>query len=207
MNTIYVIDSYTNKSKTTKKVKKTSNMGEDGTKSVNNHEIMDYIFDKREQIPNDIFLTLSNLLKKNEENIKNPTKYFKLKYSLTEIISIAQNFPTEDCIDLNSNELGPTDIGLNLTTRYRSDVRTIIVKGEKESTNRLHIDDILNGVVQLNYCEMNDTWEVGLKIGAVLVVSRCLTGQHQEDVSHITSSMTVMNIEEFDPSTDNPSLM
>ena len=90
--------------------------------SEDNREIMDYIFDKKEDISNEIYVHLSNLLKKREDKKSDTTKYFKIKYSLTEVISIAQNFPVESGCDC---EISSTNKGLNLTTRYTTDTRAV----------------------------------------------------------------------------------
>jgi len=176
-------------------------MDKKDTICADNREIMDYIFDKKEDISNEIYVHLSNLLKKREDKKSDTTKYFKIKYSLTEVTSIAQNFPVESGCDC---EISSTNKGLNLTTRYITDTRESILKGVTRPSYRLHFDDILKGIVQLNHDEEDDTWSLGLKAGLVLVNTRNLHGDYQEDVSHVTSTMTILSIEDFNPITDTP---
>ena len=57
-------------------------MDKKDTICADNREIMDYIFDKKEDISNEIYVHLSNLLKKREDKKSDTTKYFKIKYSL-----------------------------------------------------------------------------------------------------------------------------
>ena len=56
-----------------------------------NRELMNYLFEKKEEVPNEIYVTLSNMIQQKENNRDREAtnKYFKVKYSLTEAIAVA----------------------------------------------------------------------------------------------------------------------
>ena len=61
---------------------------------------MNYLFEKKEEVPNEIYVTLSNMIQQKENNRDREAtnKYFKVKYSLTKAIVIAYRGCDEDGI-------------------------------------------------------------------------------------------------------------
>ena len=149
-----------------------------------NRKLMDYLFEKKEELPNEIYITLSKLIQQKEIHREDTNRYFKIKYSLTETIAIAYRSGDED-----------DDESINIAMKHRTSNHEAILRKLRsgERVDRSIFDDILDGYAD---GRMTDSWT-----GATFVKTEMLgPGKEQHlDPGKITRTMTIISCEEFDP--------
>ena len=125
------------------------------------------------------------MLKKKYEKAPPKTKYFKIKYSLTEVRTTAEIQYLEEC-----NE---PRLDTKVDTAHH--VREAILIGQNECTRRSHFKDIMQGCVQLHnnnligcFCE-----------GATFAQAERSDGSSFDGDSIITSILTILELNEYDP--------
>ena len=149
-----------------------------------NRELMDYIFDKKKEIPDEIYVKLADLLKKKEQKKKiNKVKLFKIKYVLTQVISVAST-------DFEADQ--------NLCHQHAHIlIRESVLRGRRECTHHCFANDILNGDVQLTGCGHPPP---SFKPGFTCTATKELDNDHSTLVAgNITSVITVLEFGEYDP--------
>ncbi|CAH0379339.1 unnamed protein product [Pelagomonas calceolata] len=121
-----------------------------------NRELMDYLFEKKEEVPNEIYVTLTNIVKKKQTT---SNKYFKVKYSLTEAIAVAHG--------------GGDDEDMEITMKYKTKSREGILRQLKsgERVDRSIFDDILDGYAPMDITAFRDATGV---VGATFVKTEWL---------------------------------
>ena len=142
-----------------------------------NRKLMDYLFEKKEEVPNEIYITLSNMIQQKENNRETTNKFFKVEYSLTETIAIAHR--GDGCIELSIKYM---------TSNYK---RILCSIKEGERTHTSTIDDILHGFIESNSL---------LPIGTTFVKTEFLQeGGVLNDIDgKISTTMTIFSFEELD---------
>ena len=157
-----------------------------------NRELMNYLFEKKEEVPNEIYVTLSNMIQQKENNRDREAtnKYFKVKYSLTEAIVIAYRGYDEDCDER-------LDIAMKHKTRNHEAILRKLKSGER--VDRSIFDDILDGYAPMDITAFRDT--AGYPVGATFVKTEWLLDNvsYTRDPGKITTTMTIFSFEEFDP--------
>jgi hypothetical protein len=151
-----------------------------------NRELMDYLFEKKEEVPNEIYVTLTNIVKKKETT---SNKYFKVKYSLTEAIAVAHG--------------GGDDEDMEITMKYKTKSREGILRQLKsgERVDRSIFDDILDGYAPMDITAFRDTAGGTYPVGATFVKTEFLQDNagYIRDPGKIATTMTIFSFEEFDP--------
>jgi len=156
-----------------------------------NRELMDYIFDKKKEIPDEIYVKLADLLKKKEQKKKiNKTKLFKMKYVLTEVITpILPVDPDDDGVLEHIQSLSFTN----------QETREVILRGQRKCTGRSSFQDILHGDIQLcTHGNLGCGWQKGRTLTAS---DNFIKNYSWSDASQCsrTCVLTILEFGEFDP--------
>ena len=151
-----------------------------------NLEIMDFLFENKEKISSYIYKELAELIAANESRLKS-VRFFKLKYVLTETISIAEHLYCGSCEDPKQN----------MNTMFDTETSEKIICGTRKSTGRKSFDDILKGQIQLHA-----NGEPFVRKGATFVKTVHFTGGDCCDWEETTSGqknsiMHILSIEEL----------
>ena len=125
------------------------------------------------------------MLKKKYEKAPPKTKYFKIKYSLTDVRTTAEIQYLEEC----------NEPRLDTKVDTVHNVREAILRAQNECTHRSHFKDIMQGCVQLHnnslipcFCE-----------GATFAQSVGSDGSTFDGDSIITSILTILELNEYNP--------
>ena len=148
-----------------------------------NRKLMDYLSEKKEEVPNEIYLTLSNMIQQKENNREDTNKYYKIKYSLTEVIALAyRGFDEEG------------DERLELAMKHKTRNHEAILRKLKsdERTHTSFFDDILNG-----YAPMNGAFPTGATFAKTELLSP--GGNYSYNPGKITTTINIISCVEFDP--------
>ena len=130
------------------------------------------------------------MIQQKEKNREDTNKYYKIKYSLTEVIAIAYSGCDEDGDE-------PLDIAMKYKTTSREGILRQLKSGER--VDRSIFDDILDGYAPMDITAFRDT--AGYPVGATFVKTEWLLDNvsYTRDPGKITTTMTIFSFEEFDP--------
>jgi hypothetical protein len=150
-----------------------------------NREIMDYLTENSEAIPSEIYVKLSDMLKKKYEKAPPKTKYYKIKYTLTEVHATMPKVHDDDLRYLS------------LHTRHET--REAILRGVRGCTHRSHFKDVKHGEIQLNSegepCDF--LWKIG---GVLSDTCHTFVGENDDDAhGRLSSTMTIIEFSQYAP--------
>ena len=155
-----------------------------------NRKLMDYLFEKKEEVPNEIYVTLSNMIQQKEKNREDTNKYYKIKYSLTEVIAIAyRGFDEEG------------DERLELAMKHKTRNHEAILRKLKsgERTHTCFFDDILDGYAPMHIDTRGETYPTGATFAKTELLSPGHDGNYFYNPGKITRTMNIISCVEFDP--------
>tara|TARA_Y100000741_G_scaffold196535_1_gene149410 strand:+ start:293 stop:814 length:522 start_codon:yes stop_codon:yes gene_type:complete len=155
-----------------------------------NRELMDYIFDKKKEIPDEIYVKLADLIKKKEQKKKiNKKKEYQIKYTMTKTITVAE-------AEFNDNDDG---LLVRLSTLCQeTKVFKTILRGINKSTHRKHFHDIMAGDVQLfNGAPSRSVYHEGNTLVDTEYVS-----ENDETRGTVTSVLTILEFKEYNSARD-----
>ena len=152
-----------------------------------NRKLMDYLFEKKEEVPNEIYVTLSNMIQQKENNREDTNKYYKIKYSLTETIAIAFRGCDED-----------GDERLDIAMKHKTRNHEAILRKRKsgERTHTCIFDDILDGYGPMH---IDETYPTGATFAKTELLSPGHDGNYFYNPGKITTTMNIISCVEFDP--------
>ena len=159
--------------------------------SAENRELMDYLYENKDQMGSEVYVQLSKLVAKKEKaKPKFQQKFFKVKYILNEVVSFARNSYLECCEERN----------LELNTMFNTKTYVKVLRGVKRTENT-NFDDIMNGVIQLDVSVFGD-YLTTIHTGDTYVRSVPLSGGYagwDEDIAgKKTSTLHILFIQECD---------
>ncbi|GIS52630.1 MAG: hypothetical protein Ct9H90mP28_3460 [Paracoccaceae bacterium] len=160
--------------------------------SFENRELMDYLYEHKDQMSSEVYIQLSELVAKKEKAKSNfQQKFFKVKYILNEVVSFARNSYLECCEERN--------IELNTMFNTKTYVKVLRSVQITETENN-PFDDIMNGVIQLDVTLGG--YLTNIHTGDTYVKSVALSGGYDnwdEDIAGKKSStLHILFIEECD---------
>ncbi len=150
-----------------------------------NREIMDYLTENSEAIPSEIYVKLSDMLKKKYENAPPKKKYFKIKYSITKVNTLA-------ALDYSEEH---DEQFVNMNTFSFTKINEAILVGKREGTGNSHFNDILQGCVQLN--SANNLCSNFRENATFTNVTICVSSP--EDKAYVTEVLTILELNEYEP--------
>lgn len=161
--------------------------------SFENRELMDYLYEHKDQMSSEVYIQLSELVAKKEKAKSNfQQKFFKVKYILNEVVSFARNSYLECCEERN--------IELNTMFNTKTYVKVLRSVQITETENN-PFDDIMNGVIQLDVSVLGG-YLINIHTGDTYVKSVALSGGYanwDEDIAGKKSStLHILFIEECD---------
>lgn len=161
--------------------------------SFENRELMDYLYEHKDQMSSEVYIQLSELVAKKEKAKSNfQQKFFKVKYILNEVVSFAHNSYLECCEERN--------IELNTMFNTKTYVKVLRSVQITETENN-PFDDIMNGVIQLDVSVLGG-YLTNIHTGDTYVKSVALSGGYDnwdEDIAGKKSStLHILFIEECD---------
>ncbi len=159
--------------------------------SFENRELMDYLYEHKDQMSSEVYIQLSELVAKKEKAKSNfQQKFFKVKYILNEVVSFARNSYLECCEERN----------IELNTMFNTNTYVKVLRGVQRTENN-PFDDIMNGVIQLDVSVLGG-YLTNIHTGDTYVKSVALSGGYDnwdEDIAGKKSStLHILFIEECD---------
>ena len=159
--------------------------------SFENRELMDYLYEHKDQMSSEVYIQLSELVAKKEKAKSNfQQKFFKVKYILNEVVSFARNSYLECCEELN----------IQLNTMFNTNTYVKVLRGVQRTENN-PFDDIMNGVIQLDVSVLGG-YLTNIHTGDTYVKSVALSGGYDnwdEDIAGKKSStLHILFFEECD---------
>ena len=161
--------------------------------SFENRELMDYLYEHKDQMSSEVYIQLSELVAKKEKAKSNfQQKFFKVKYILNEVVSFARNSDLECCEERI----------IELYTMFNTETYVKVLRSVQiTETENNPFDDIMNGVIQLDVSVLGG-YLTNIHTGDTYVKSVALSGGYDnwdEDIAGKKSStLHILFIEECD---------
>jgi len=155
--------------------------------SFENRELMDYLYEHKDQMSSEVYIQLSELVAKKEKAKSNfQHKFFKVKYILNEVVSFARNSYLECCEERN----------IELNTMFNTKTYVKVLRGIQRTAND-NFDDIMNGVIQI-FGDYQTTIHTGDTYVKSVALSGGYAGWDEDIAGKKTSTLHILFIQECD---------